>query len=315
MTITDIKYFFREIESLLKHYKVNTSNVYRQQREQFRIIRFMHSIEKGLSLKEIKPGFGVSKVISLMNRLEDYAQCGFDCSHESVKMAVSAIGEYVQWHKERNILDSEVENRYKKLISVFSETDKSGGAEKFAKSDILNFDAKEFDKVLYSRHSLRNFSGEDVDVETLKEAVDKANRCPSACNRQPTKVYIVKNKKSVQYLSGHLEGTGGFADDCKNFLIVTGNSAAFEFVENNQWIVNAGIFAGTLQLTLHSQGIASCVINSPLVRSKKITQIRNYFSIPENEEIVCFMGVGMYPDEFSAPVSKRFTVDEITKEV
>lgn len=315
MIVTDLKYFIRELESLLKHYRIANQNEYKQQREQYSIIKSMHSIEKGMSLNEIKIGFGERKVVALMNRLEKYSESGFDCNHESVQMAMCAIAEYIQWHKDKNVLNKDIEKQYEKLMKVFPHNEKSGGTRKCVKSEILDFDCNEFDKVLYSRRSIRNFSDEEVNSEIIMEAVKRANRCPSACNRQPTKVYIVKSMNARKYLADHLQGTGGFAEKCKCFLIVTGSVAAFNFTENNQWLINAGIFVGTLELTLHSSGIASCVINSPLVRSKNINEMRNLFKIPEDEEIVCFIGIGMYPDEFSVPFSKRLPINKIAKEI
>lgn len=157
----------------------------------------MHSIKKGMSLNEIKIGFGERKVVALMNRLEKYSESGFDCNHESVQMAMCAIAEYIQWHKDKNVLNKDIE----KLMKVFPHNEKSGGTRKCVKSEILDFDCNEFDKVLYSRHSIRNFSDEEVNSEIIMEAVKRANRCPSACNRQPTKVYIVKSMNARKYLA------------------------------------------------------------------------------------------------------------------
>lgn len=314
MTVTQLKHFAREIEGIIKHYKINKNACWQEQHEQYRIIKSMHGIEKGLSLNKVKVGFGATKIISLMKRIENYSRQGYDCSHESVRMALGAIDEYVEWHKEKNELNSDVEKEYKILKSTVPDTpDKNsiGGTNSFYKADILNFNIDEFNKVLCSRHSIRNFSDEDVDIEEVKKAIDYANKCPSACNRQPTEIYIVNSSKGVKYLSENLQGIGGFSDDCKMFLLVTGNVSAFDFVENNQWLVNAGIFVGTLELTLHSRGIASVVVQRPLVRSRKINELRNFFTIPDNEEIVCILGLGMYPDEFKAPKSARLPLNKI----
>ncbi|MGN1202537.1 MAG: nitroreductase family protein [Eubacterium sp.] len=313
MTITHLKHLIREIEGLIKHYKINENVCWQEQHEQYRIIKSMHGIEKGLSLNKVKVGFGAPKIISLMKRIEKYCQQGYDCSHEAVRMAMGAIDEYVEWHKEINELNSDIEKEYEILKSTIPNINNIGGTNNFYKADILNFNIDEFNKVLCTRHSIRNFSDEAVDIEKVKKAIDYANKCPSACNRQPTKIYIVNSSKGVKYLAENLQGIGGFADDCKMFLLVTGNVSAFDFVENNQWLVNAGIFVGTLELTLHSRGIASVVIQRPLVRSKKIDELRNWFDIPDNEEIVCIIGLGMYPDEFKVPASARLPLDKITQ--
>lgn len=226
-------------------------------------------------------------------------------------MAMGAMGKYIAFHKAKDALNGEVEAFYGKLNGLIPHIKSIGGYEKVYKQDILNFDCEEFNKVIITRHSIRNFSDEKVDIDLVKSAIELAQHCPSACNRQPTKIHIVGSEDGIKYLSKHLQGVGGFADDCKMFLIVTGCVSAFDFVENNQWLVNAGIFVGILELTLHSKGIASCVVQRPLVRSNRIDMLRNYFDIPDNEEIVCVIGMGMYMDEFCVPVSTRLTLDEI----
>lgn len=313
MTINELKHLFRELDKIYRCYRISKSSKWREQHEQFKIIQSMHSIEKGLSLKEVKIGFGVPKVLSLLNKIENYYNNSFDCSHESIQMAMGALDAYVKFHTKNNALNGEIKIKYKNLNALIKRTKNIGGADKYYKADILNFDADEFNKVILSRHSIRNFSDEKVDIDAVKAAIELAKHCPSACNRQPTKIHIAEKEKDIKYLSKNLQGVGGFADECKMFLIVTGSISAFNFMENNQWIVSAGIFVGTLELTLHSKGIASCVIQRPLVRSKDIVAFRDHFDIPDNEEVICMVGLGMYPDEFFAPSSARLPLEEILK--
>lgn len=72
MTILEAKHFIREFESIFTHYQIHKSKAWLQQREQYRIIKAMHAVEKGLSLKNIKLGFGVPKILALMKRIENY---------------------------------------------------------------------------------------------------------------------------------------------------------------------------------------------------------------------------------------------------
>lgn len=182
------------------------------------------------------------------------------------------------------------------------------------RNHILDFNPEELTKIIETRHSIRDFSEEPIDTNCVKEAIIAANRCPSACNRQSTRVHIVSTVLGKKELENTLDGVGGFADKCSAYLLVTGNISAFEFAENNQWIVNAGIFVGYLVLTLHARGIASCVIQRPLVRNKKIKKTRELFGIKENEEVICILGIGRYPAEFRVPVSQRFSSDNLVVE-
>ena len=45
-----------------------------------------------------------------------------------------------------------------------------------------------------SRHSVRWFSDATVDLGVIKQAISIAQTAPSACNRQATRVKIIKDK-------------------------------------------------------------------------------------------------------------------------
>lgn len=314
MTIADLKYIFRRILAIRKNYEISQDKTYSEKRQQFQIIKAMHTLEKGLSLKDVRIGFGVSKALFLTNMLEKYVDDGFNCEHCSIQMAMGAIKKYVEWNDEKGALNPDVKTAYEKLASKITINQEIGGTQRFSKEQVLNFNADEFNKVVMTRHSMRHFGQEEVNVESIKQAIELAKQCPSACNRQPTKVHIINKQEDKDFLASQLEGAGGFAGSCSAFLFITGDATAFSFNESNQWIVNAGIFTGYLVLALHAKGIASCVIQRPVVRSKKLIGMRNYFKIPDNEEIICAIGLGSYPEEFNVPASARLPIDEIVTE-
>lgn len=311
MKISDIKFMVREIQALKKHYDVINDKRWKEASEQFGIIKAMHSIEKGLSLKNPRTGFGILKATRLIEKIEAYCKAGYSCEHASVQMAMNALFEYVEWNKAKGFDVSEIEEKLKKLREKIVEGDIDGGTITLNRSDVLDIKADELTKIINSRHSVRHFGEKNIDIEDVKKAVEEANRCPSACNRQPTRVHIIADEEEKRFFSERLQGVGGFADECGAFLLITSNISAFDFDENNQWIVSAGIFTGYLTLCLHARGIASCVIQRPLIRSKKIVELRERLRLPDNEEIVCSIGIGSYPDKLSVPVSARLEAEEI----
>lgn len=312
MNTADLKFLRRELLLLKKHYEITKNPRFLEDREQYMIIRGMHSIEKGLSLANPRPGFGVNKVLALIKRIESYNHAGFDCHHPSIQMALGAIKQYVEWNRDHHALNDDVSTCFDHLLETIPfDCSVGGGANHYCKRSLLTFDLDAYKKVVYSRHSIRSFGSDDVPKDTLIDAVEDANRCPSACNRQSTKVHIIMSQDGKAYMADHLEGTGGFAESCNGFILVTGSVSAFDFTENNQWIVSAGIFVGNLVLALHARKVASCVIQRPLVRSKSMLEMRNRFNIPDNEEIICAIGYGFYPEEFSAPDSVRLPAEEI----
>lgn len=63
----------------------------------------------------------------------------------------------------------------------------------------------EFEKVVRSRHSVRDFSSKEIPNETLTKIVEVAQRTPSWTNSQPWKVYIAKGKALEKIKKSHLQ--------------------------------------------------------------------------------------------------------------
>lgn len=63
----------------------------------------------------------------------------------------------------------------------------------------------EFEKVVRARHSVRDFTSQEIPDETLRKIVEIAQRTPSWTNSQPWKVYIAKGQHLKQIKKDHLQ--------------------------------------------------------------------------------------------------------------
>lgn len=143
------------------------------------------------------------------------------------------------------------------------------------------------EKLFNTRHSVRDFTNEKVKKEDLVAAIQLALRAPSACNRQPTRIYV-------------------YQDGEQQSLFLTSNVMAFSASEFHDWIVSTSIFAGYLSLTLHLLGIGSCIFRKPLFGTPSFMKdIKRKCTIPNNEKIILEMKVGYYKDIFNVAVSNR----------
>ena len=276
------------------------------------LIRNTHSIEKGLSISEIRPGFGHAKQKEMMDIIEKIKNTNNNYHQEAIKMAVSALNEYVSYHESINYSDDFIEK-----IKIFLKNNKKYIAESYGGTIKLNckdlkFDKKEIERFIKTRHSIREFTDEPVDPKTIKKAVELARRCPSACNRQGVRAYVVDKNKSKKLLT-QLSGIGGFADSLDKLIIITGKISAYRSNEINQYIVSASIFAGYLSLTLHLYGLGACVIQRPVIYNKKSEALKANLNIPKDEQIVCIIGVGNISGVINVPVSHRINLDEMLK--
>ena len=112
-----------------------------------------------------------------------------------------------------------------------------------------------------------------------------------------------------------LQGIGGFADDVDGFLLVTGRKSAYAPGERNQYLVSTSIFAGYLSLALHAYSIAACVVQRSVSPNSLWENFKTINGIPKDEQIVLMFAIGSYKEESKVPISKRFPVDSIYREL
>lgn len=288
-------------------------NQYRATLLEAHIIRLCHSIEKGLSIEAPRLGFGVAKINELFKMAGEYRGLNTGCDF-CLNILRDALKEYFVFHDEKGF-DSEdyraTKTLYKEFFGDVSNSDeKYGGTQSLCLND-LDYNINEIEKLFYTRHSVREFSGEDVDIELVKKAVHLAQTAPSACNRQAVRVYAIKPDKYIKDMNTNLEGIGGFAEDVSYFLLITGKVSAYSDQEVNQFAVSASIFAGYLSLALHAYKIGACIVQRGIRYTKQWEEFAKANGIPGDEQIVCMIGIGCLKDTTTVPISKRFDTDKI----
>ncbi len=294
---------------------IATAGEFERSRLEADIIRGVHSIEKGLCLENPRKGFGVAKIKNLFSLAERYLSLGaedIDC----INFIVGGVSAYLAYHDGIGYQSddiTEIRSKYEDLLKKIAPNDGIYGGISTLSSDDMNFDVKEIEKLFETRHSIREFSGERVEEETIKKAISLAQRSPSACNRQGVRVYSINGEKFLKETGNALEGIGGFAESVDKFLIITGKQSVYSVDEKYQFAVSASIFAGYLTLALHTYNVASCVIQRPLVPREYWIEFRKKYKIPEDEQIVMLIGIGKYKETTKVPLSKRFDVEKVYK--
>ena len=175
-----------------------------------------------------------------------------------------------------------------------------------ADSSFLSFiDSSQYDRFVKTRHSLRNLSKERVSYDTVRDIVQTAQVCPSACNRQSAKVYYIEDSEALRPL---------FPDpfvsrDIYNLLVVTVNKAYFSTGEVLQAWIDAGIFIQSLVMAIHSRGLGSCIFQC-IKGTANSLKIKEALGIPKNEDIAAYIGYGYLPDSFTYIATHRREVEE-----
>lgn len=281
------------------------------------IIRLLHAVEKGLCLENPRLGFGAKKIMELFGYIENYLALE-DQNLFCLYMARDALQAYLDFHAEKGFSNTDIEmirDKANWLATQLPETEgQFGGILKLNELD-MQFSTEQVENLFKTRHSIREFSGEPVSQEEIKKAVALAQLCPSACNRQCARVYFVDTKKYTTEMNTDLQGVGGFADDAYGFLLVTAKKSAYALGERHQHLVSGAIFAGYLSLALHAYSIAACVVQRSVSPNVMWDRFKKLNDIPDDEQIVLMFAIGKYKEETKVPVSKRFPVDSIYREL
>ncbi len=175
-----------------------------------------------------------------------------------------------------------------------------------ADTSFLSFiDAAQYDRFVKTRHSLRNLAKARVDYDTVRDIVQTALICPSACNRQSAKVYYIADSEALRSL---------FPDpfvsrDIYNLLVVTVNKAYYSTGEVLQAWIDAGIFIESLVMAIHSRGLGSCIFQC-IKGTARNTKVKEALGIPKNEDIAAYIGYGYLPDTFSYISTHRKETEE-----
>ena len=305
------KFFIRYLYDLKKAYLfmhrikyVNTPKNYYE----FQILAHTHVVEKGLSMHEMRQGFGKNIVKNLRDIL--YKSHEKNASNSEIwKVGANILCKYYETcnneEEEKDVLLS------KEDIDFFerNSTDKSG-IDIVAKESYFENSKAVFDDLVVSRRSVRTFNAK-VPLDSIKKSVELAIHSPSACNKQPIKVYYTDKEMLIKEALEHQAGSRGFKEKIPQVLVLTASVAAFsEVKEIFSPYLDGGIFIANLLNALYSKNVASCVLNW-FHEVKDDKKFRQSFFLPDDEVIIAIIAVGDIPDKLFIPKSYRKVIDDI----
>lgn len=303
-----IKYYVKSIISMIVlSKKINKKKSLNYMAAE--LTRYTHSIEKGLSIYNIKLGFGHEKQKKMISIIDLLEKENSNYYNEIISMAISALNQYIIFHDKNNYSDDFIISLKDYIKSKKKFVDNSFGGTMEIDTKDFSFKIEEIESFFKNRHSIRKFTKIPVDDKILKKAIKLAQQAPSACNRQAVRVYVVDKTKS-NVLKNQLSGIGGFAEEIDKFIIITGKISSYKYNEINQYIVSASIYAGYLSLTLHAYGLGACIIQRPVIWNKNGEIIKKEYGICDDEQIICLLGVGNIDKKVIVPISHRISLDE-----
>lgn len=265
-----------------------------------------HSLEKGMGLPSPHPGFGYKKAEHLLSLLETYHENKLDESRYAYQESIAVLNAYLQF------TDNDVSELKKRFLVIACEHDISEAGFKMIPDMNSLYDKLEFESIEYflqSRHSIRNYQKKSVSIEKIRSVIELANKAPSACNRQPVRVYVTVDQRVVSQVSVLIPGNKGFEDEIPNWAIVTADRTMFGSSESLQWYVNGGIYIAYLVEAFHAHHIGSCIFQVPNSHDNT-RMLRKLVSIPDHEAIIAAVGFGYAENSAKVLTATRRPIEE-----
>ena len=273
-----------------------------------------HSFEKALCIEGCRNDFGTQKADRLLDYLTLAAKDpSFDNHSYAFVESMAALENWLSRRARLGLDCSKWQHGFESLaertsyeVGRIDLSDRSGiVSDSFAFVSDCDKNAINF---INGRHSVRSFDSTPVPQETLTQVVELAQSAPSACNRQPSRVYF-SGPKSAHVVSAAVRGNKGFEQSIFQWAVITADTSLFSCAEYDQWFINGGIYLQSFVLALKAYGIGSCIFQWVVGDSGK--EMRSSLGISANEVIIAVVGFGYPKETFARPVARRMPVSEV----
>ena len=164
-----------------------------------------------------------------------------------------------------------------------------------------------FEEIIRKRTAVRKFSDKKLEKEKLDKILEAGRLAPTAKNRQPIKIYVIKSEEGISNLDKATRCRYG----ASTVLIVCGNKEeAYHKGEYSTYEMDSCIVATHMMLEATNVGVDNIWIES---YDENI--LRKEFDIPSEYIPVCILPLGYKIDD--CPINpmhdKRKSIDELVE--
>ena len=295
---TPVEYFFDTVRAF-KWSKASPLSPKNKQLH-YDILLLAHTVEKGLSVANPRKKFGIEKITSLLNFLEQYdAKWGVFPLEKSYGCLLA----YVLFHEKENFDLGDLGSQ----ISVFLERCSSlgitpkGGLKKISNNE--NLACIEQEGALNSRFSCRRYEPRGVPPELIERIASIAARTPSQCNRQSSRVHYYSKREDIDKLLRLQGGAEGFRESVYNLFVISSEMSAWSGVKaRSQAYVDGALTSMQVLNACQSLGLGACPLNLAVTnrREKKICVAGG---ITQGERLIMMIAFG-FPEKVDLSVAR-----------
>ncbi len=269
-----------------------------------KILRQYHIIEKGLTMPECRLGFGKDILLSLCGDCLDFTS-KYGHGDAQVLHAIGVVLEYREFHAlHAHRLDREVLAAIERLAA------QAPAAQPTAQRDTsieeyFRHAQGDFRAFSQSRSSIRSFTGENLPLQTVLEALELARNAPSACNRQSWRTHVYTERDQLYAILQVQGGNRGFGHRTSKLIVITGEVGVFdEPAERNQAYIDGGIYAMNVLYALHYFRVGACILNCSFTPERE-EQVRALCGATPSEVFIAMIACGVPSAKFRIAASLR----------
>ena len=273
-----------------------------------------HRIEKGLSLPNIRTGFGEAVFHRLIDSCTGYVQSYW--LDRTIAVTLNVLDNYASFRAATDGFPDHLNTGLtglKQLAANYRAVTDEGGTLEYQPARDNHGIAEHFRNLVLSRHSIRNFTGDSVSTESISRALELAARSPSVCNRQSCGAYCYYGAEEKELLLSFQNGNTGFGHLAGAVLLVVSDLSIFTSeAERYQGWIDGGMFAMSLIYALHSAGLGTCCLNWSATVSDDL-DLRKAVSIRAQDNVIMMIAVGHMPDSLRVANSPRIPLSEVLR--
>lgn len=257
------------------------------------LIRNVHRVEKGLSMKDRRDIFAEGYIEQLVGDL--IAAWKKDKNpDQQLYWSIDVLHEYFQVVEHTPTI-SEANDGFESFLDSIDYTPENRipTPRHEIESDIVSYE--DLKQLAEQRTSTRWFQQKEVPRELVDKALKVALESPSACNRQSYEFRLYDDPSLIDKITDLSIGVSGYQDNIPCLAVIVGKQRAY-FHDRDKHVIyiDASLSAMAFQYALETLDLASCCINWPAIPQKD-EEISNLLRLGDDEEVIMLMAIG-YPD-------------------
>lgn len=268
-----------------------------------------HIVEKGLSHQHIKPLFGKENIKKLKQLVSRYEALP-DKDDYIYHMGKAALEAYQETYREMNIDTKSLLGEMEKNSSGSQEC----GAADITGKEFFSCADKDFYQFAHGRRSLRlfDFESRNVPQELLKQAAELAMTAPSACNRQSSRIYFIRDKMKMKQICDIQGGCVGFGENADVLAVITNDLSLYSGGERRLPLIDGGIFTMNFMYALHYFRLGGCILNVAFTPEKE-KMVKSMTGIGAQESITAVIPIVRIREEdlVRVPKAERRSAESI----